>query len=364
MVTNLGITNLGEIVDSLPTGERALFRRIYAVTTAVGELRIPQSMESWVSQQFGSVEAVTRQKIVKVTNMVTCEGALFNKLRASRPMGTEDEKQIDVRLQDASIEDLFRYPENNTPEDLFGRVVGKHCITASNIAKYDGLHGVVIFNDFHPLNFSREQVIDYVDVGWEWAKRAQAIEPRAKYFFFMWNCQWRAGASIYHGHAQVMLTRDRHYAKIEGLRQAALSYKQNYGSNYFADLFRAHHSVGCAVEKGGVKILAHLTPFKDNEVILLAEELNLSLKERLYEVLACFRDRLGVSSFNLGLVTPPLAETEESWEGFPVIAWLVDRGDPGSQASDVGGMEIYASSVVSSDPFELARELREYLEVE
>jgi hypothetical protein len=158
-----------------------------------------------------------------------------------------------------------------------------------------------------------------------------------------------------------MLTRDRHYAKIERLRQAALNYRQQYASDYFTDLFQAHHSVGCAVVKGGVKILAHLTPFKDNEVILLAEELDLSLKNMIYDVLACFRDRLGVNSFNLGLVTPPLAETEENWADFPAVAWLVDRGDHGSRVSDIGGMEIYAASVVSSDPFELARELREYL---
>ena len=159
-----------------------------------------------------------------------------------------------------------------------------------------------------------------------------------------------------------MLTSDRHYARIEGLRQAALSYKQTYGSSYFADLFRVHRSAGCAVEKAGVRILAHLTPFKDNEVVLMAEELNLPFKERVYDVLACFRDRMNVTSFNLGLVTPPLAETEESWEGFPVMVRIVDRGDLNSRASDVGGMELYASSVVSSDPFESARQLRQCLD--
>ena len=96
----------------------------------------------------------------------------------------------------------------------------------------------------------------------------------------------------------------------------------------------------------------------------MAAKLNLSLKERVYEVLACFRDRLGVTSFNLSLVTPPLAETEESWEDFPVLVRLVDRGDPSDHTSDVGGMEIYAASVVSSDPFHLARELREHLKEE
>ena len=198
---NLTIDNLAEIVASLPADEKALFERIYAVTTTIGELRTPQSMVPWVRKQFGSVEAVTRQKIVKVTNMVTDEGSIFNRLRASRPSEAKDEKSIDARLQKDRQHDLFRSPEDNTPEDIFGRVVGKHCVTASNIAKYDGFHGVVIFNEFNPLDFSREQIIDYIDTGWEWARRAQAIKPQAKYFFLIWNCRWRAGASIYHGHA-------------------------------------------------------------------------------------------------------------------------------------------------------------------
>lgn len=361
-VTNPGITSLKEIVASLSADEKKLFQRIYQVITTVGELRTPKSMQPWVRQQFGSVAAVTRQQIVKVTNMITCEEALFNRLRSSRPIEVKESRSIAARLADVSKSDLFRSPKETTPEDLFGRVVGKYCITASNIAKCDGLHSMVIFNEFNPLRFSREQIIDYIDVAWEWARKAQAEQPQAKYFFFCWNCLWRAGASVYHGHAQMMLTSGRHYAKIEGLRRAAESYRQDYGASYFSDLFQVHHSVGCAVEKEGIKIFAHLTPFRDNEVMLIAEGLNLSLKERIYEVLACLRDRLGVTSFNLGLVTPPLAETEERWEGFPVIARVVDRGDPNSQASDIGGIEIYASNVVSSDPFKLARQLRRCLD--
>ena len=362
MVTNPSITNLEETVDSLPAEARELFQRIYTVTTTVGELRTPQTMHPWVKQQFGSVEAVTRQKIVKVTNVITGEEALFNRLRNYRPIEVNEEKTVDALLLEASQKDSFRYPEEDTPADPFGRIAGKHCITASNIAKYDGLHGMVIFNEFNPLQFSREQVIDYLDVSWEWAKRAQAEQPQAKYFFLAWNCLWRAGASIAHGHTQVMLTTGRHYAKIEGLRRAALSYRQNYGSNYFTDLFRVHRSVGCALDKGGVKILANLTPFRDNEIILTADELDLSLKERIYEVLTCFRDRIGVASFNLGLITPPLAETEESWEGFPVMVRVLDRGSLNSRASDVGGVEIYAASVVASDPIELARQLHQCLD--
>lgn len=361
MAINPGITDLEEIVGSLPDKEKALFRRLYAVTTTIGKLRPPEKLKPWVKEKFGSLEAVTRQKIVKLTNKITYEGVLFNELRASRPHPPPNKEGIEARLEEARRDDLFSSPQEGTPEDIFGRVEGKYCVTASNIAKNDGLHGVIIFNDFDPLIFSKEQVIDYIDTGWEWAKRAQTKNPEAKYFLFFWNCLWRAGASIVHGHAQVMLTADMHYAKVEGLRCAALGYKEAYGSNYFEDLFKVHHSLGCAVEKGGVRILTYLTPFKYNEVILMAKELNLALKKGIYEVLACFKDRLGVTSFNVGLVTPPLAPTQESWEGFPVMARIVDRGDPESSFSEVGGAEIFAASIVPNDPFKLARELWEHL---
>ena len=358
---NPGIASLEEIVASLSAKERALFQRIYAVVTHTGEQRIPPGMNAWVKQHFGSVEAVARQRVVRVTNKITGEESLFNPLRARRPVIGMREGDLEAELRGGAA-DLFCCPQENTPEDTFGRVTGKYCTTASNIAKYDGLHGVVIFNDSDPLGFSREQVIDYIDTGWEWAKRAHAGQPEAKYFFFLWNCLWRAGASTNHGHAQVMLARDRHYARIERLRRDALDYRESYGSGYFADLFRVHRFVGCAVEKEGVRILAYLTPVKDNGVVLMADELALPLKERIYEVLSCLRDRLHVASFNAALVTPPLAETEESWDGFPVIVRMVDRGDLNNRTSDIGSMELYASSIISSDAFDLARRLKESLE--
>ena len=354
------ITDLEELVDSLSAEDKALFRRIYAVNTVIGEQRFPRTMEAWVKQQFGSLEAVARQKIVRVTNTVTDDGTVFNRLRASRPVLAAD-PHLEAILEASRKNDTFANPVENTPEDTFGRVVGKHCITASNVAKFDGFHGLVIFNEFHPLKFSREQVIDYFDVAWEWAQRAHAMKPDAKYFFLIWNCLWRSAASINHGHAQLMLTEGRHYAKIDALREAALGYHQAYGSNYFDDLFRLHRALGLATEKEKVRILAHLTAFKDNEVVLIADKLDLSLKERVYEALACLRDQIGVASFNLSLVTPPLSETEESWEGFPVLVRMVDRGNLSDRSSDIGGMSIYASSVVMTDPFELFRNLEEYL---
>jgi hypothetical protein len=353
---NSPILYLDEIVEALPAAEKALFQRLYALTPAVGELCLPRAMQAWAEQQFGSLDAVTRQKIVRVTNLHTGEETLFSKLRASRPL---DIGAAGGHLDYSGTTDFFSTPYESTPEDSFGRVAGKHCVTASNVAKFDGVHGLVVFNNPDPLDFSREQIIDYIDVARRWAEKAQQIQPQARYFAFIWNCLWRAGASIGHGHAHVMLTCGRHYSRIDCLRQAAVNYRQDYGSHYFNDLFQCHKAVGCALSRSEVKILAYLTPFKDKEVIIMADELALPIKEAVYEVLACLRDRLRVASFNLSLVTPPLAATEESWQDFPVMVRIVDRGNPHHRACDVGGMEVYAASVVASDPIELTHELNE-----
>jgi hypothetical protein len=263
--------------------------------------------------------------------------------------------------QDDMQVDLFDDPLEKTPEDIFGRIEGKYCITASNVAKYEGFHGVIVFREPDPLRFTMEQVIDYIDTGYRWAQAAHAIDPSAKYFFFMWNCGGRAGASLLHGHAQVMLGRERHYTRVEQLRRASLSYRGRYGADYFDDLYRIHRNLDCGFEKNGVKVLASLTPVKEKETVLISPALDRKFEEALYEVMACFRDRLGVTSFNIAVLMPPIAPVEEDWEGFPVIARIVDRGSISSGASDIGTMELYASTVISSDPFEVARVLRDAL---
>ena len=357
------ITELDTIVESLPSEEKTLFHRLFHFSTTTGYLQPPDTMRGWIEERFGSVEAVTSQKIVKITNLVTFEGALFNGLRACRPIEFKERLVVEDSTIDApDNHDSLRHPETNTPEDIFGRVESEHCITASNVAKYDGMHGLVIFHDYDPVSFTREKIIDYINTGWRWAEKAHEIDPGAKYYLFMWNCLQRGGASLLHGHAQVTLSTNMHYAKIEALRRAALNYQAEYGSNYFEDLYKVHHSLGCAFEKEGIKVIAYLTPVKEKEVLLIAEEANLCLKERVYEILACFRDRMHVTAFNLVLIPPPLAETEESWEGFPVLVRLVDRGDPRVTTCDMGSMELYASSVISSDPWEVAWLLRKSLQ--
>lgn len=354
------ILKLEEYLHQLGEEERALFERIFKVFVTEGNLEPPTSMIPWIEARFGSVDKVRRQKIVKIINLVTLESALFNSLRANRPMEARSSEEVESIIK-AQEGDPFCRPLELTPADIFGRIRGHYSVTASNVAKYDGFHGLVIFDQHNPLSFTMEEVKDYFDTALAWAWKAHKADPDARYFFLMWNCLWKSGASIIHGHLQMTLTRGMHYARIEALRRAAIRYKEQFGSDYFEDLYRVHRALGLGWEKDSVRFLAYLTPIKEKETILLAPELSNALKEAIYKVLRAFIDRMGVRSFNLALYMPPLAPTAEDWEGFPCLIRIVDRGDPSNRTSDFGAMELYAASVISDDPFQVARILKEAL---
>lgn len=348
------IGRLEDLVAALPTDEQALFAKLYHVSATIGELVPPPTMTRWIERYFGSVESVRQQRIVRVTNRITLEGSLFNTLRARRPI----ENRIPVRLDDEIMRtagDPFCEPMSGTPADTFGRIEGRHCVTASNIAKYDGFHSLIIFNHHHPLLFDDESITDYLEVGQRWAEVAHGLDPSAVYYFFMWNCLWKSGASIPHGHAQVSLTRGMHYAKIEAVRRAMTAYRAETGRSYIDDLWRVHRALGLGHELHGCRVLTHLTPIKEKEALIIGQAIDANFVRAIHDVLRCYVDQLGVVSFNLVIHQPPIAAVAEDWSDFPIIARIVDRGDLTNRTSDFGGMELYASSVIASDPFRISR---------
>jgi len=352
------IGDLPALVAALPAPERARFDRLIRVTHATGELRPPESMHAWITKLFGSVAAVEQQTIVKTTNLVTLEGTLFNALRASRPFESGHSEEVD-EVVSSGAGDPFCKPLEGTPEDVFGRIQGKYAITASNVAKYDAFHGVIVFNEHNPLSFTQASISDAIDVGLEWAQRVLKVDAEAKYLFFLWNCLWKSGASILHGHAQVVATRDLHFAKVEAMRRQAEVYRATTGSSYFEDLVGAHRSLGLVHDVGDTSIVVSLTPIKEKEVLLIAPDLTSDLRLAVWKVLDCYVHHLGVTSFNLVIYMPPLAPADEDWASFPRVVRIVDRGEATNKTADVGAMELYASSVVSSDPFRVAAALQD-----
>ena len=340
----------------MPPEERQIFSRIFSVDVVKSVLCPPEAMLPWIERQFGSLEKVQEQTVVRVTNLITLEQSLFNPLRSLRPrnFGRLNTNDMPAARQGT---DIFSDPLEHTTANPFGRVEGKYCITAGNVASCEQYHCVIIFNNADPLDFNCDQVADYLETGWQWMQLANKYDPSARYGLFLWNCNSRAGASIPHGHAQVVLGRGAHYARVEHLRKAALDYRSSYGSGYFDDLFNVHQALGLGFAVGSTEVMAYLAPLKLNETMILSHGLSGDTREPAYRILACFRDQLKVTSFNLGIAFPPL-EKEQGWEGFPVIARILDRGNAGDMSSDISAMEFWGANVISSDPFETALALR------
>lgn len=353
------IVDLEEEIARLPADARAAASRIFTVSTTTGVLDAPPEMHAWIAKLFGSVDAVREQRIVRVTNTVTFEGALFNELRALRPMEVKGADEVRQTIESARG-DPFDHPETGTPADSFGRITGEHGVTASNIAKYDGFHGVLVFKEHDPLAPMDAAVLrDHLATARRWGEAALAADPAARYLFVMWNCLWRAGGSIVHGHMQMTATRGAHYPRVEALRRQALAYAASTGRDYFDDLWLVHSALGLGVEVEGARVLASLVPVKEREVLVIgrpgADES--ALAPAIVRVLASYRDS-GVVAYNMALYLPPISPDGEDWRRFPAVARLVDRGDPANKTSDIGAMELYAASVIASDPYRLADQLR------
>jgi hypothetical protein len=150
-----------------------------------------------------------------------------------------------------------------------------------------------------------------------------------------------------------------HYPKVERLRRAAIAYDERHRRDYFDDLWLVHQALGLGVAVAGARVFATLTPVKERELVVLgspgADERTIAAG--VSHALRALRS-VGVVAHDLALYLPPLAADGADWGRFPPLARLVDRGDPGSRTCDIGSMELYAASVIASDPFVVAAALQ------
>jgi hypothetical protein len=161
----------------------------------------------------------------------------------------------------------------------------------------------------------------------------------------------------------MLLGRGAHYAHVERLRRNATQYASATGGDYLRDLLAVHRDLGLVIhEADEVAIISALAPVKERELLVIGppgmDERHPAFADAVARLAIAVRDVLQVRAFNLALHRPPLAAAGDGWERLGPVVHLVDRGDPGSTASDIGAMELYAASVVGNDPFDIAERLR------
>ncbi|HET8778104.1 MAG TPA: hypothetical protein VFN76_10625 [Candidatus Limnocylindria bacterium] len=349
-----GLLGLPSRIAGLEGEARARADRLLDVRVVTGHTDPPAELEPWLTEHFGSADAVRSQTIVKVTNLATLEATLFAPLRARRPVDRGSSERSLAEEIAQTVGDPFCSPETGTPADTFGRIRGSRMITGANGAMADAHHAVLVFDNHDALAFDASLVADLFATGRRWAELARQEDAEAANYMLIWNCLWRAGGSIIHGHAQALLGAGVHYARLERFQRDARAYRTDHARDLVADLVELHRDLGLAIESSGVAILADVTPIKEREVLVVGhpgmDERDPAFTDAVARALIAYRDRIGVSSFNLALWRGPL---DGRWPEFAPIVRLVDRGDPFSRPSDIGAMELYGTPIVGSDPYEL-----------
>jgi len=396
-MSRVGIKNLVEFVEDFASVKSGnLLEKnwkhvvnIFDVNVSKGEMYIPETFYPKIQKWFGklddkhSEDAVLRvesQTIVRIVNKWTFAQTLFNPLRASRPMNNNLENKSHTEISDIlqQIPDKcdFCSPLSYTGVDTWGRIERDTCMTASNCAKYDGKHGLIIFKTHSPLDYSKEKLVDIFGICDEWFKCAHEENNNAIYPMLTWNCKGKAGASQSHGHAHLLLGESFHYGKWEYLRNCAKLYNlANPQQNYFEDLIRASRALGLIKTIGAAHIIVNLTPTFGYDLMVIGWHFDRDFRDALDSAIKTLLYRYKSLTFNIGIHFPPLHEGEirprlnfakfkedmtTADAPMPFIAYLVDRGEHsnGKFTSDFCGMMLNGSNIVSNDPFESADVMR------
>ncbi|KAI8470200.1 MAG: hypothetical protein J3K34DRAFT_458990 [Monoraphidium minutum] len=227
----------GALADVHGAGrDGAAFRRVYRVTDGPAlALASPALAQKYAIPEESSqrVISITNRRararllfVISYAHSVTLDQAWWNPTRGNKPQtfkAAPPAGGLDTTGGGASC-DFCAYREMTARDDGFGRVELRHAVTGSNLFKFaEPAHGVVMFRHHDPLSFDAPQLADLLDASWLWfrgaaaahAARAQVSAPApgdegapdAAWPALLWNCLPRAGASQFHGHAQVALTR-------------------------------------------------------------------------------------------------------------------------------------------------------------
>ena len=321
-------------------------------------------------------EARGRQAVWRVRDVVTGAEALFNEVRSGKPRGfrggglpaggaASGSAALDPLASGGPGRCDFCEWERMTAADSFGRVELPRAVTASNLFRLGAHHGLCLFKRHEPLGFDRADLGDVLEASQRWFEAARTAGG-GDCPFFLWNCLPRAGASQFHGHAQLLLGRE-HLPQPRRLWEGDARHRRAYGVGYLADLAEAHGEFGvahCVSSAGGAfpsssRVFPSLVPLQDMELNVVGPGLrDPSFQEALFQALRFLIDDCSVTSFGACVYS----EAVDPTSGRPVLARVVSRGASGAQSSDFGSLEVFGgASVGKTDPFALSDRLGEFL---
>jgi len=264
-----GIASLPEKLANLDEAARADVARVLRIKALEGgEYEVPEPFRSKVARWCGGASdagaaasdawtKVLGQRVISVHGIWTYETSNFNPLRTLRPVAgpmasTAGPDAVASACAGPGKCD-FCDAERLTVVEPFGRVQGRHSLTAGNVFKSAGVHGLVIWSRHEPHLLTQEEVTDGFRTADEWFDRAAGLEiPEGGgdcYPMMFWNCFRNAGASQVHPHMQLQLFPEP-VALGAMLREQGARYirEAKGGRDLCRDVARAHQHLGLAMD--------------------------------------------------------------------------------------------------------------------
>lgn len=409
---------LGEKVAKLADDQQQRWKQVYDVELLTGYCDPPPTfypkIERWFAQEGDDNRAeaalarVRQQTIVRIRNLVSCEEACFNSLRTARPQISSSSAAVEAM---AVLEQLyadtcgkekcdFCAATERTAADAWGRITGATgCITACNVAMASDSHGLVILPQHHPLRgLSAEIVADVFETAHAWAKSTvehqlqrqeqQTGQDTAWLPLLLWNCGMGSGASMPHGHAQVIMGKDRLFGPAEVSRRSAAAHYAKTGRDFWSDVLWCHQITGLAVaipafhlhstaedaqrEAESCYVAAHLTPKASHEVLVFGRTLA-ALGRGVQITMEALQEYFGSRCLSIACALPALHRTgpsslqaacakngDSGW----IVARVLDRTEKPTAAGNMHGTalatwELYGPSNDDINPYFLASCLKE-----
>lgn len=275
-----------------------------------------------------------KQTVTIIRDKILQRETIFNISRKKRGI----HMKVDV-IKD--FYDPFCNGDKNTLADELGILENDKAKIVANIAKMAPFHSVLYFkkHEFDDLTF--EDFSSAIDLSFEWFEKIENSFQTSTHIL-IWNYHFRAGASIYHPHFQ-LLAFYHHPFRIVDLKQKLDNYQKEYHSNYLDDYFLLMKNLELGFETDNFKIWFPLTPLRNNEFNFYGDlKKNAQLVWKVIEILI----KSSVQSFNMIYFYK-----SNFISNFGLFG---DRGEIDKLTSDIGTLEIFYHPVVSFDPFQVA----------
>lgn len=313
-------------------------------------------------------EDIEYQSLICVRDNHLGTEALFNPIRARRvrkASGSDPALILDRELEKNGCPwcepDRWHAQQRDMWTDDFGEAYSSdgRVRAAANWARPTPISGLVLGDEnmHNLLRLTKEEFLSLFEAAESYIHLARKKRPEARYFMIYMNGGRKSAGSVPHAHLQVVGRMDRHF----GFPERVIA---QCPPNYWANTQAIHDMLGLAVTdiQKDVHAWASLVPTKERDITATSPSI-MAGADAIFDALSTLRQH-GTNNFSLVAFLSPAAWThnpDSRFASWPNVLWrIVDRGDLRARHSDIGCLELLGeSTVVASDPFQVAQWLRE-----